>query len=228
MKTGGADEPRIEGVEAAEPAEGEAFRAVTLRTGRGPLSVRHYPAAGARSAVVYVGGVGGGWDTPANGLYPRLCAELAGEGIAGVRVRFRDPTVLHEAAADVLAAARWLRESEGIAALGLVGHSFGGAVAIRAAAALEEARTVVTLATQANGADAVSSLGPRCSILLLHGTADEVLAAANSQRVHAAARERRELILYPAARHGLDEVAGDVHADVREWLLASLRPGEGG
>lgn len=202
---------------------------MVLRTSRGPVPLRHYPADGAAGAVVYVGGVGGGWDTPARGLYPRLCEELAGEGIAGARVRFRHPTVLDEAVVDVLAAAWFLEAEEGIGTLALVGHSFGGAVAIRAAVALERVRTVVTLATQAYGADAVGSLAPRCSILLLHGTADEVLSAANSQHVHDRAGAPKELVVYPAAGHGLDEVAADVHADVRAWLLAALLPeGRGG
>lgn len=227
MESAGEGDATILGVERGEPAPGEAFRPVTLRTARGPLALRLYPAEGARSAAVYVGGVGGGWDTPARGLYPRLCEELAEEGIAGLRVRFREPTVLDEAVADVLAAARWLRDDVGISALALVGHSFGGAVAVRAAAALEQARTVVALATQAHGADAVGSLAPRCSILLLHGTSDAVLSAANSQHLHGRAGHPKELILYPAAGHALDEVAGDVHADVRAWLLASLRPAAG-
>jgi dienelactone hydrolase len=207
----------------AETGEnGGAFREVRLATRGGPLSLRYYPAEGARAAVVCVGGGGGGWDTPARGLYPRLCEELAGEGIAGARVRFRHATVLDEATADVLAAARFLREEEGIGALALVGHSFGGAVVIRAAAQDPSVRTVVALATQAYGADAVARLGPRCSILLIHGTDDTVLPAAGSQHVHALAREPRELIVYPAAGHGLDEVASDVHDDVRRWIRAAL------
>ncbi|HEV2146232.1 MAG TPA: dienelactone hydrolase family protein [Longimicrobiaceae bacterium] len=207
----------------AGPGE-EPFRPVTLETAGGPLSLRYYPAAGARAAAVYAGGVGGGWDTPSQGLYPRLSEELAREGIAGVRVRFRHPTVLDEAVADVLAAARFLREEEGVGTLGLVGHSFGGAVVIRAAAEEPAVATVVTLATQGYGTEPVARLGPRCSILLVHGTGDEVLAAASSQHVHALAREPRQLVVYPAAGHGLDEVAADVYDDVRRWLRAALRP----
>src|SRR5437868_2510401 len=82
-----------------------------------------------------------GWDTPAHGLYPRLCRELRPLGLASLRVRFRDPTCLPAAVLDVLAAAAFLA-GEGVTAVGLVGHSFGGAVVIRAAALVPAVRTV--------------------------------------------------------------------------------------
>lgn len=214
---GGRLAMEIRAIERAPAPGGEAYRPVLARTSRGDVAMRYYPAGDARAGAIYVGGVGGGWDTPAEGLYPRLCEELTGEGIAGLRVHFRHPTVLDEAVLDVLAGVRFLEE-EGIGAVGLVGHSFGGAAVIRAAAQAESVRTVVTLATQGYGADPVSGLGPRCSILLIHGTGDEVLPASASQHVHRLARDPKELILYPAAGHTLDGVAGEVYRDVREWL----------
>ena len=210
---------RLRGVETAAPEEG--YVPVTLNTSRGPVAGRYYAAAGSRCGVVWVGGIGGGWDTPAAGLYPRLARELASAGIASVRVRFRDPTDLDEAVLDVLAGLEYLR-TQGIADAGLVGHSFGGAVVIQAAAASPVARTVVTLATQSYGTDPVRGLGPRCSILLMHGTDDEVLAPGNSERVYRLAREPKRLVLLQGASHVLDEAAEAVQRGAREWLLQQL------
>ena len=56
---------------------------------------------------------------------------------------------------------------EGIFSLSLVGHSFGGAVVIQAGTKLRQAITIVTLAMQGYGADAVVSLPPRTSIFLI-------------------------------------------------------------
>lgn len=198
------------------------YHPTTLESSRGPILTRLYPVPeGTERAVITVGGVGGGWDTPAHDLYPRLGSALPGDGIALLRVRFRHPTVLEEAILDVLAALAFL-EAEGVREAGLVGHSFGGAVVIQAAAMSPMVRTVVTLATQGFGADAASELGPRCSLLLLHGTGDRVLSPACSQHAYALAHDPKEITLYEGAGHGLDSVAEEVRQRVHDWLVARL------
>lgn len=206
--------------EAGAAAE-DGYEEVMLKTVHGDVACRYYRAARPRGAAVFVGGVGGGWDTPARGLYPRLCAELPAEGIACLRVRFRFSDVLEEATHDVAAAARWL-VGEGVGPLALVGHSFGGAVVVRAAVKEDAVRTVVTLATQAYGAEQVAELGPRCSLLLIHGTADRVLPARASEHLHSLARDPRELVTFPGAGHVLDEAADEVHRRVREWIVREV------
>jgi len=104
-------EMTITGVHEGETRDG--YREVTLSTTRGDVECRYYPAGDAQKAVVFVGGIGGDFDTPARGLYPLLCGELAREGIAALRVRFRHPTVLEEATLDVLAGLTFL-DGEGI------------------------------------------------------------------------------------------------------------------
>ncbi|MER3424150.1 MAG: hypothetical protein C4293_13940, partial [Nitrospiraceae bacterium] len=54
------------------------------------------------------------------------------------------------------------------------------------------------LATQGYGAEMVDQLPDGCSILLIHGTADEVLHYSNSRDVYGLAHEPKQLILYPA------------------------------
>ena len=83
-------------------------------------------------------------------------------------------------------------------------------------------RTVVTLATQAYGAEPAAELGPRASLLLVHGTADEVLPAECSRWLHGIAAEPKRLVLYEQARHGLDEVAAEIRALVRDWIRDEL------
>lgn len=120
---------------------------MTLAMHRGVVEYRSYPVPGAASAVVWIGGVGGDLDTPARGFYPKLCGELRADEIASLRVQFRHPTGLDESTHDTLAGIGYLVH-EGFLAFGIVGHSFGGAVAIQAAALFEAVRTVVTLATR--------------------------------------------------------------------------------
>lgn len=201
-----------------------AFRELVLSTPHGDVSARYYPAPGARHGILLVGGVGGGWDTPAQGLYPRLCEAYSGDGSAAcLRVRFRHPGALEECVVDVLAGLRFLRD-EGVEAAGLVGHSFGGAVVVQAAALAGDVVAAVTLATQGYGCGPAAALGPRCALLLVHGGADEVLPPACSAQVHRSAKDPKALVLYPGAGHGLDEVAEAVHGLVDRWMREHLLP----
>lgn len=201
----------------------DGYEPLALATGRGPVDVRYYRVAGARSGAIFVGGVGGGWDTPALGcLYPSLARALAeDQRIAALRVRYRHPTVLEEAAFDVRAGVTFL-EREGIDQVALVGHSFGGAVVLRAATASDVVATVVALSTQSYGAHAVRTLPPGCSLLLAHGTEDEVLPPRCSEWVYALAHEPKRLVLLEGATHGLDEAAEDVRRLVRDWIVEEL------
>ena len=198
------------------------YQPIRVETNRRNIDFRYYPVSGTQYGAIWVGGVGGGWDTPAAGLYPRLCQELMGEAITSLRVRYRYPTILEEAVLDVFAGISYL-ESEGIKTIALTGHSFGGAVVIQAAATAQAVRTVVTLATQSYGAMPVSQLSPECGILLLHGTADQVLIPACSEYVYQIAHEPKRLSLYEGAAHNLDEVAEEVYQVVRNWIVEQLK-----
>src|SRR5512138_2995126 len=109
------------------------FLRVVLRGEAGPVDARLSANEGDLAGVVLVGGVGGGFDSPSRDLYGRLQRLLPAEGMSVVRVRFRLPGDLDEAALDVRAGVAVL-EARGVERIGLVGHSFGGAVVIRAAA----------------------------------------------------------------------------------------------
>lgn len=202
------------------PAE-ENYSPVMMRTNRGDIACRYYTAPGTYQAILWVGGVGGGFDSPARGLYPRLAVDLLHEGIASLRVRYRNPTDLNEAVLDVLAGLTYL-EGDGMRTIGLVGHSFGGAVVLQAAAISQLARTVVTLATQSYGANAASELPAHCSLLLLHGTHDDVLPPTCSEYIAALAHEPKHLILYQGATHNLDEASDAVYEVVRAWMITRL------
>jgi cephalosporin-C deacetylase-like acetyl esterase len=206
----------------------EGYTPVRLVTSRGYRGVdcRYYYTAGASNAVIWVGGVGGGWDTPAKGLYPHLCQKLIIKDINSLRVCFRYPTDLCESVLDVIEGIHFL-ERQGIESVGLVGHSFGGAVVIQAAAAAAASsdivRTIVTLSTQSYGAEGVSRRKQGSSILLIHGTDDKVLPPYCSSYLYNLANDPKEIIFYKGATHGLDEPAEQVHQMVHDWLVKHLK-----
>src|SRR5688500_11226186 len=99
-----------------------------------------------------VGGGDGGLDGPAR-LYPDLADDLSLACIAALRLDFRVhsfPGDLDEAVHDVRVGIRFL-EIEGHERVGLLGHSFGGAVVIESAVLELGVIAVATLATQTAG-----------------------------------------------------------------------------
>jgi pimeloyl-ACP methyl ester carboxylesterase len=203
------------------------YELVKLDTERGEIVCRyysprkHHPAS---VAVVYVTGVGGSWGTPAIRLYPRLCGSLVRIGIDGLRVRYRHPIDLLESVFDTLAGVAFLKEEHRTKAVGLVGHSFGGAVVIQAAVAASDiVSTIVTLATQSYGAaDGISKLKQGTSALMIHGTDDKVLPVHCSEQVYQNAHEPKQIVLCKGAGHGLDEVSEEVYELVYGWLVNKL------
>ncbi len=213
-------------METPQDGVGMAPRSHTLRTRRGAVDVLLYEAIGAKAGVLLAGGVGGGFDTPALGLYPRLGEELLRQGLSTLRLKYRNPTNLAESVQDVLAGVEFLVE-HGLERVALVGHSFGGAVMIAAGVQSPWVTTVVGLSSQSYGAEAVSELPPR-SLLLIHGTSDTVLPPSCSRSIHERARGKKVLELIPGAGHVLDEAAERVFTVVRDWLLHELTPSPSG
>ncbi|GGG56291.1 alpha/beta hydrolase [Hymenobacter glacieicola] len=195
---------------------------LTLHTNAGPMPARLHPATPGAAAVVWVGGSGGGLDGPAWGMYPRLAGQLAGQGIASLRLHYRKPNYLEECVVDALLAVQYLVEQRGYGHVALVGHSFGGAVVISAGALSPEVVAVVAMSSQTYGTDLTAQVSPR-PLLVLHGTDDEILPHRCSENIYERARQPKELLLYPGCRHGLDECRDQVDADVVRWLLTHLR-----
>ena len=94
-----------------------------------------------------------GLSGPAHGLYHTLARRLG-----GVRVHYRKPGRLEDCLFDVLLVHNLLTR-RGVERVALVGHSFGGAVAVGAGVLLGSATAgVVALSTQVPGTEAVDRL----------------------------------------------------------------------
>ena len=199
----------------------DGSESVGLVTDHGVVSGRLHPSADGDVAVVWVFGSGGGLGGPAGGVYARLGAQLVADGIASLEVAYRHPGDLVESVRDTLLGVAWMRE-QGRSRIVLVGHSFGGAVVITAGAASDAVVAVAALSSQTAGTEAASALSPR-PLLVVHGTADEILPNACSRDIHARAREPRRLILYPGCRHGLDQCRDALDRDLTAWIREVAR-----
>jgi hypothetical protein len=188
-------------------------------TPEGLLTVLWHGAADLEQVVLMVGGAMGGLLGPGRGLYQRWGELLSADGIGVLRVGYRVPNDLDRCLHDTLAAAE-LAARRGARSFVVLGHSFGGAVAIQAGAALGDlAAGVVTFATQTGGAEAAESL--QCPLLLLHGDRDELLPHLASEMVHMIAPDS-ELRILEGAGHLLSEADTELHDLVADWVRARL------
>jgi pimeloyl-ACP methyl ester carboxylesterase len=202
-------------VEEVEIAPGLAH--LEIYTLHGLLSVLWHGPRDAHDVVLTCGGGMGGLLGPAGGLYHALGRELAdAHGIATMRVGYRKPNDLSRCVHDV-AAAGDLASRSGARGFVVIGHSFGGAVAIQAGIVLGvHCRGVVTLSTQSAGCEHASELGDT-PLLLLHGTDDEILPPETSTVVQMLAGHG-EVVLLPGAGHLLTQAATELRERLSAWI----------
>jgi alpha/beta superfamily hydrolase len=198
-------------------------REIEIGSERGDVRCALHWVDGAASGVVMVGGGDGGLDGPAEAVFPALGEDLAEQGFATLRVDFRVhrfPGDVEEGVADVLAGVRYLLE-QGIERVGVLGHSFGGAVVIEAAVEEAAIRSVVTLATQTAGAQRVGEIAP-VPLLLVHGLDDVRLTPDCSRMLYRMAGEPKQLELLEGATHSLRQRREEVRELVRRWFVETL------
>jgi fermentation-respiration switch protein FrsA (DUF1100 family) len=206
------DRLRVLAIQEVEIAEG--LRHIEIYTLEGLLTLFWHGPAAAEHVVLTCGGAMGGLLGPAGGLFHDLGITLAARGIGTIRVGYRQPNDLQRCTLDVGAAAD-VANRGGAKRFVVMGHSFGGAVAVNAGAALRRVtRGVVTLSTQSAGCETAAALGD-IPLLLLHGERDELLPVEASEAVRTLAGHG-EVVVLPGTGHLLL----GVEQALRERLLA--------
>jgi len=137
-----------------------------------------------------------------------------------LRVSYRRPNDLDACVIDAGAAGE-MAAGEGATSLVIMGHSFGGAVAVNVAAHLGAlAPGVVTLSTQSAGCEIAPAIADR-ELLLVHGGRDEILPVWASEVVKEIAGTG-ELVVYPTAGHLLMECADELRELLPDWIARVL------
>jgi fermentation-respiration switch protein FrsA (DUF1100 family) len=222
-------EPRVTtplgalGVLAHQQVElSRSLRHLELYTTSGLLTILWHTPDGtaASAAVVACGGAMGGLLGPAEGLFHHLGVALAERQVPTLRVSYRRPNNLAACCVDVAAAVQ-LAVGTGTRRVVVMGHSFGGAVAVSVAAGLpEHVAGVVTFATQSAGCEGADGLGDR-PLLLFHGERDELLPVQASEVVRAIAGHG-ELVVLPGDGHLLGKSGPILWERLGEWLPGVL------
>ncbi|MEI7617919.1 MAG: dienelactone hydrolase family protein [Actinomycetota bacterium] len=194
-------------------------------TMRGLLTLLwHEPEPGtaaAPAAIVACGGAMGGLLGPADGLYHQLGEVWASRGVPVIRVSYRRPNDMDACCIDVAAAVQLAVAGGGAERVVLMGHSFGGAVAVRVGVGLSEMVTgVVTFATQSAGCELAGGLAGK-PLLLFHGDRDEILPMQASEVVRAIAGTG-ELVVCPNDGHLLAKSGPLMFERLEQWLPEAL------
>jgi hypothetical protein len=197
------------------------LRHIEMYTMRGLLTLLwHEPAEGVavqRGALVLCGGAMGGLLGPGDALYHRLGEEWSRRGVPVLRVSYRKPNDLDLCCVDVAAAVQLAIGGAGSDAVVLMGHSFGGAVAVRVGVGLNEmVAGVVTFATQSAGCEVAGGLG-ETPLLLFHGERDEILPIEASEMVSLIAGGG-EVVRLPGDGHLLAKSDAILWERLEEWL----------
>ena len=192
---------------------------VELNTTRGTITTHLRPCEGKTGCVVFLGGAGGGVSGPANKVYERVAVELVEVGVSSLRVEYREPGEFEESVADALAGCSFLRGIGGTDAI-VVGHSFGGAVAIKAGQLSQLVKGVVAMSSQRHGTQEVHMLDK--PLLLIHGSNDEILDQAASHDIFKRASDPKRIEILQGTGHGLQEKADDVYELLRDFITTEV------
>ena len=192
-------------------------------------AILHLPDGDAIGGVAVLPGRGGSMEDTAY-----LCEGLAAEGIAALRFTFRIDSDPLAGLADTGGAVRLLRAHPAIPQrIGLLGWSFGGAVAALAAGRDSRIRAAVLVCTPA-ARDYFGSAKPlaeisrtRAKVLLVRAGADEVVAPGDADRyasVLVQARVANRLVTIDGADHNFTAPAKrtEMLAAITSWLREAL------
>jgi dienelactone hydrolase len=192
-------------------------------------AVLHLPDGETLGGVAVLAGRGG---TMTDTAY--LCESLAASGIAALRFTFRVDGDALAGLADAGGAVRLLRAHPSVPQrVGVLGWSFGGAVAALAAGRDSRIRAAVLVSTPA-ARDYWGTAKPlaeitrtRAQVLLVRPAEDEVVAPSDADRYAAVltqARVRHQLVTIAGADHNFTRPAerAEMLDAVTTWLRAAL------
>ena len=212
------------GIMASQQAMlGPNLRHIEMYTRRGLLGILWHEPTGnpGTSGVVMMGGAMGGLMGPGDALYQVLGEDFSARGVPAMRISWRKPNDLDACCVDAAAAVQMM-VGTGCDRVVLMGHSFGGAVAVRGAVGVSAVGCgVVTFATQSAGCEVAPGLQGR-PLLMFHGDRDEILPLEASEVVRAMAGHG-ELRVMPGDGHLLAKSHDVMREEVNAWCDAVFR-----
>jgi hypothetical protein len=208
------------------PATGP-YSPMVLDTTEGPIEARFYqpeqPSVPS-TAILWLGDVTGGFDSPAGGAYDRLAERFQALGVASLRLQYRNPLDHATSGLDALVGA-FLLVNQGFERFVAVGHGLGALGAVQVGLSFPAAAGVAAIAPHQTAIDGIERLSPK-PLLLMHGTADIQVRTQVSREILAKAREPKRIYYYQGADHQLSQAVEPASADLFEWISETLDLGK--
>ena len=174
------------------------------------------------TAVLFVGGADGGFMGPSD-IYEILSNLFIPLQIGVLRVDYRIhqfPNDVEQGVYDANQATKWLI-SRGYEKILIVGHSFGGAVAIETAVQNTNIQGVIGLASQTAGAMNIASLVDT-PILLIHGDADTRLPVSCSIMLYEITTTPCQLAILEGGTHSLRQVSKEATDLIFDFVKSQI------
>jgi len=192
---------------------------VTIQTNHGDFEAVFVPVQGRTACVIFIG------DEGAQGVYRQLSEALAEEcGISSLRIRPRVVGEFTDGLLDTIAACSFLKGIGAETAV-VVGHSYAGAVAVRAGTISPFIRAVVAIAPQRYGTQGVEEMHK--PLLLIHGSEDEVLPPLASDDVFQRANEPKEMVIVEGTGHSFRDQGPRLYQLIDDFVRKQLADVDG-
>ena len=174
------------------------------------------------TAVLFIGGADGGFMGPSD-IYETLSELFIPLQIGVLRIDYRIhqfPNDVEQGVYDANQATKWLI-SRGYEKILIVGHSFGGAVAIETAVQNTNIQGVIGLASQTAGAMNIASLVDT-PILLIHGDADTRLPVSCSIMLYEITTTPCQLAILEGGTHSLRQVSKEATDLIFDFVKSQI------
>ncbi len=192
---------------------------ITISTPRGPVHGQWRPASVTHAAAILLPDAPGALGGPFH-LFDELAVRIQRSGASVLQLE-QSVDTFDGRLVCLLSALTALRR-QGVQRMALIGWHSGAALAIAAGSASESVTGVAALAPDTSCADLVAEVAPR-RLLLMHGSADNVVPSVASRLLYTRAADPKELVIFPGEAHDFSVFHQEALDKLAVWTRTLLR-----